>query len=472
MILTTFLLFLGLFFLIGISSYFASKRTSSDYLMAGKNMNPLFVGLSAVATNNSGFMFIGMIGATYTMGLSSVWLMVGWVFGDYLIQRKTTAQIQKMGQNHQVHSFGGLLSYWVGLQSDNTSQNQLHRLRQLIGIITLLFLTIYAAAQLKAGTKATEALLGWSSEQGILIAAGLIIIYSLTGGLRASIWTDVAQSIVMIIGMSLMVIFGWQAVSENGNVFSILNSVSDSYLNWFPGDSSGLSAILFVIGWLFGGFGVIGQPHIVIRFMTLSPNYSVKQMQIYYYTWFFLFYGLTILAGLLSRVLIPEASNFDAELALPLLADRLMPEIFVGLILAALFAATMSTVDSLILACSAALSRDLSTHPTKSIWLMRVSTFFVLVLAVVFAMGNNQTVFNLVLDAWGMLGSAFAPLLFWLALGRKTSAIAAIIAIITGMLFFSIFTYGSYLTNIYALTFGFTAGIIVLVTQEWRALKT
>lgn len=471
MVLTTFLLFLGLFFLIGVSSYLVSKQTPSDYLVAGKNMHPLFVGLSAVATNNSGFMFIGMIGATYSMGLASIWLMVGWVLGDYLVQRKTTVQIQKAGQSEEVHSFGGLLTNWVGNQSKDSNPKQLHRLRQLIGIITLIFLTVYAAAQLKAGTKATEALIGWSAETGILISAGLIFIYSLAGGLRASIWTDVAQSIVMIIGMTLMVVFGWMHVSDNGGIFDSLNAVSETYMNWFPADSSGLGVILFVVGWLFGGFGVIGQPHIVIRFITLSPNHRVEHMQMYYYSWFFLFYGLTILAGLLSRVLIPETGDFDAELALPLLADEIMPEIFVGLILAALFAATMSTVDSLILACSASLSRDLTVSPTHSIWVTKFSTFIVLVIAVSFAMSNNQTVFNLVLDAWGMLGSAFAPLVLWLALGRQTSAISAITAIIIGIFSFSLFTYGGYLTNIYALTFGFMAGLAALSISEHRLGK-
>jgi len=472
MILYAFIAFLLLFFLIGVSSYFVSKQTPSDYLVAGKNMPPLFVGLSAVATNNSGFMFIGMIGATYSMGLTSIWLMVGWVLGDYLIQRKTTAKIQQAGQSEEVHSFGGLVTNWVGNQSQNSNPKQLHRLRKLIGIITLIFLTVYAAAQLKAGTKATEALLSWSPEMGIMVNAVLIFIYSLAGGLRASIWTDVAQSIVMIIGMTLMVVFGWMHISDNGGVFNSLHAVSETYMNWFPADSNGLDAILFVIGWLFGGFGVIGQPHIVIRFVTLSPQHSVGHMQLYYYSWFFLFYGLTILAGLLSRVLIPEVADFDAELALPLLADKIMPEIFVGLILAALFAATMSTVDSLILACSASLSRDLTVTPTQSIWLTKFSTFIVLVVAVSFAMSNNQTVFNLVLDAWGMLGSAFAPLVLWLALGRQTSALSAITAIIMGMLIFGLFTYGSYLTNIYALTFGFLAGLATLVLSEYQVGKS
>ncbi len=73
-----------LFFLgIGIASARQRKNTSDDYLLASRSVSPWVVGLSAVATNNSGFMFVGLIGLTYSQGLSSLALMLGWVLGDY-----------------------------------------------------------------------------------------------------------------------------------------------------------------------------------------------------------------------------------------------------------------------------------------------------------------------------------------------------------------------------------------------------
>lgn len=83
----SFLFFLFCFTLIGVASIRASKQTTDDYLLAGRSVSPLFTALSAVATNNSGFMFIGLIGYTYAVGLSSIWIMVGWIAGDYLAWR-------------------------------------------------------------------------------------------------------------------------------------------------------------------------------------------------------------------------------------------------------------------------------------------------------------------------------------------------------------------------------------------------
>ena len=81
-IVVSFLFFLGVFVMIGVSSARARKDTTDDYLLAGRDVPPWLAALSAVATNNSGFMFIGQIAFTYRVGIESVWMMVGWVVGD------------------------------------------------------------------------------------------------------------------------------------------------------------------------------------------------------------------------------------------------------------------------------------------------------------------------------------------------------------------------------------------------------
>lgn len=461
-LLITFSVFLALFFIIGMASYRFAQKTTADYLVAGKNLHPALVGLSAVATNNSGYMFIGMIGTTYFMGLSSIWIMLGWIAGDWIAQRKTVHAIQTHSQPEQVHSFGGLISQWVDAPNP-------HRLRQLVGLLTLLFLTLYAAAQLKAGTKATEALLGWQPETGILVAAVIIFAYSFSGGLRASIWTDAAQSVVMLLGMLAMLYFALQTSGGVTAAMTQLTLVSEDYMNWFPSDLGGASVLAFIIGWLFGGMGVIGQPQIVIRFMTLNPKHSPKTMQFYYYLWFTTFYSLTLAVGLLSRLILTDSDVFDAEMALPLMATQLMPELFTGLLMAALFAATMSTVDSLVLSCSAAVTRDLSNTPVNNLRWAKLATLGVLVLATGIALSSNQSVFALVLDAWGLLGSAFAPLLLGLSLNLKITQKTAIITILSGISVFILFSQTGWLSFIYPITFGMLGGILALaITTRLR----
>jgi sodium/proline symporter len=83
LIVVSFLFFLLMFLGIGVYSATRKQDTTEDYLLASRSVGPWAIALSAVATNNSGFMFVGLIGATYSEGLSALSMMAGWVLGDY-----------------------------------------------------------------------------------------------------------------------------------------------------------------------------------------------------------------------------------------------------------------------------------------------------------------------------------------------------------------------------------------------------
>ena len=454
MVETSFLFSLVLFLFIGLASVVKGRKSTEDYLVAGKAIPAWLVGLSAVATNNSGFMFIGMIGMTYSIGLSTIWLMIGWIVGDLMISLLTLRPLHAASRSPKIHSYGGLLAHWHGEQN--------HALRRLVGLLTIFFLTLYAAAQLKAGSKATSVLLEWEPSWGILISATIVLLYSTAGGLRASIWTDAAQSLVMLLGMGMLIVGGIELAGGWTLAVEKMAGIDSNYLGWFP-DTDLLGIVLFILGWMFGGVAVVGQPHIVIRFISLDKQSHINRMRFYYYGWFTLFYGATILVGLLSRIAFPESANFDAELALPTMAQLVLPDVLVGLVLAALFAATLSTADSLILACSAAVTRDFVQHEgiMHSLWVAKLTTASVLGIAVYIALTGAESVFALVLDAWGLLGSAFAPLVILLAMGNRIVQPIAITMIVTGVAVFLLWQQLSWGSAIYSVGPGIFAGFIV-----------
>jgi len=114
------------------------------------------------------------------------------------------------------------------------------------------------------------------------------------------------------------------------------------------------------------------------------------------------------------------------------MAQQLLPPVLVGLILAGIFAATMSTADSLVLSCSAALTHDLLPGKTDNTALLKLSTVLITFLALALALTNNQSVFSMVIMAWSGLASAFAPLLIVLCLGGKPTQATSIIAVVVG----------------------------------------
>ena len=455
MIFFSFCLFLLLFTLVGSLSVLKKKNTSIDYLLANQEIKPWLAAISAIATSNSGYMFIGQIGFTYVYGLQSVWLMFGLIFGDFISSLFVHKNLRKKSQELKVVSFANLVSKWHGKN---------YKYVQLFGgFIILIFLSTYAAAQLNAGSKSMHILFGLDYRLGAIIGGVIVLLYCFSGGIRASIWTDAVQSLVMIIAMLLMVFFGIEKLGGFSSFINQLHEVSPDYMKWFPSTNFSefyIAPYMFIIGWFFSGLGVIGQPHVMVRFMAIDNTKNIPKTRIYYYTWYTLFYSLTILAAFVARLLVPETNNLDPELALPTLALNLLPEFFVGLVLAGIFAATMSTADSQILACTASITNDLLLNKKNNYFINKLVTLIVTVFVVTIAINDNKNVFNLVLMSWSTLACCFSPLLIVNSLQQKVSEFLSLMMMIIPLVTLLLWRYFGLSEFIYEVAPGIVSGIL------------
>jgi sodium/proline symporter len=461
----TFILFLFVFLAIGLASIFSSRNTKQDYYLASKSVPPSLVGLSAVATNNSGFMFIGVIGYTYVTGLASIWLMLGWIAGDFLSSTFIHSRLRAATQSTGEASFAGVLSRWNGGEG--------RILQGVIGGISLVFMLAYASAQLVAGSKALHVLFDWPSWSGAVIGAVLVMAYCFAGGIRASIWTDAAQSVVMMAAMGLLLAVATSSLGGVGAAITQMNNVPE-FMDWFPKDLAApgfIGGILFAVSWGFAGLSVIGQPHIMVRFMTLNDSGKMNQARLWYYLWFTLFYAMATSVGMLSRIYLADTGSFDAELALPRMALQILSPALVGVILAGIFAATISTADSLILSCSAALTHDLLPHNIENTKILKAGTVGITLTALLWALLNEQSVFNLVIMAWSGLASAFAPLLIVLALGGKPDAKTSVFAILAGLAVAMLWRYIGWHNAVYEGMPGILAGLLVLSPHLFGSMQ-
>lgn len=451
MMILSFGFFLLCFVAIGVASVLVHSKTNNDYLLAGNDVKPWLVALSAVATNNSGYMFIGLIGYAYLSGLHAAWLMVGWIIGDLMISFAVHKRLREKTEEIEALSFAGVLSRWHGKEQAV--------LRFIGGLITLAFLGTYAAAQLNAGSKALHVLFGWDYQIGAIIGAVIVVLYCFAGGLRASIWTDAAQSFVMFIAMALMcgmIILQAGGLSDFG---TNLYAVSPTFMDILPPDTQ-FGPLMFIMGWMFAGIGVVGQPHIMVRFMAMDDAENMGRVRMYYYSWYIGFSILCVCTGLAARLLIPETANFDSELALPTLAQDLLHPVFAGLVLAGLFAATMSTADSQILSCTASITRDLRQGKDMNYWLTKFSTVFITAVALGIALHGSDNVFTLVVVAWAALACSFGPLLIVNSMGGKPGQKTAIFMMFCGLAAMSLWRYAGYSDSIYEVLPGMLAGLI------------
>lgn len=454
------IVFLGLLFfiaLIGISSSRFNKPTVKNYYLADKSLSPWLSGLSAMATNNSGYMFIGLIGFTYLNGLSSIWLMIGWILGDYLITKKLFPKIITKSFTSKNVTYASIIGSLV--------KNKL--ITKLIAIISFVFLLIYASAQFAASGKTLMAVMNWEFYFGVITGGLIVLVYSLTSGIRASIWTDAAQSIIMFVSMGALVIF---SIIELGGVNQALFQLSeiDGFMSPFQSDHT--DSIVFNIfsslSWIVAGMFVVGQPHIMIRFFAVKNNSDLVQSRAFYYSSYILFYGLAFTVGMLSRLVLDQNIGFDPELALPMMAQILFNPFMVGLIISGIFAATMSTADSLIINCSGNISQDILELTKFSKMKITSITLIVALTAIIIALINSGSVFSIVVFSWTILGFLLTPLLIMISLNKSISTKDFVIsALLSTTVFYVVNQYTSF-DGLYLGIFPFFVSLIYLYLVE------
>jgi sodium/proline symporter len=398
----TFVGFLISIISVGIYSATRKQNTTADYLLASRDVNPWLTALSAMSTGQSGLLFLGQVGFAYKIGISSIWLVIGWAIGDYLAWWFFFKQLRQTTEETASDTVSAFLAQktlghrWISIIS---------------GIIILAFLGSYAASQLVAGSKALNVVFGWDYALGNILGAVIVVIYCFSGGVRAEIWTDTVQSIVMIGSLLLLLVVAIANCGGLPELWTKLAAIDPALVNFSPTNLP-LGFIPFFIGWIVAGFGVVGQPHLLTRVMaidspenvTMALNIKTVASQITSFS--------AIAIGLAARVLIPDLlTTGDPELALPYLAGQLLHPIFVGLMLAGVFAATMSTADSQILCCSAALTQDIFPGFAKSYRLVKLGTLTVAAIVLCIALVGDKSVFFLVTFSWSALASSLGPLL-------------------------------------------------------------
>jgi sodium/proline symporter len=412
-LLLSFVLFMCFFAGVGLASMRVKQDTTDDYLVAGRGMHPALAALSAVSTWNSGYMFIGFIGFIFVQGYSGIWIGLVSTIGQAVAWIWLYKFIQKEGNERGVRSLSSLVSRTTGAPE-----------AKLAAILSVVFLAIYAAAQLVAGGVALRAMLGWSEVIGILIGFVLVVAYCYAGGIRASIWTDAAQSCVMIVGSTILC---YVAVSEAGGFSGLhrtLESVDPGMVNLFPTDLT-FGVTLWIGAFFLGGLGVAGQPQVVSRVMTLKDDKDRKQAAIWFFVWQTPFIALMFIIGLACRAIFLDLDASDAQDGLPLLAMEVLNPFLAGVILASIFAATMSTADSQVLACTAAITDDVKPEWSQEHKTTKRVTMVVAVFVTLIALGGQQfpgfgdSVFALVVLAVYGLGGIFVPLLLIRMMGYE-----------------------------------------------------
>jgi sodium/proline symporter len=170
----SFISFVALMILVGVLSAKEAQASSEDYLLAGRKVHPWVMALSMLSTNYSGFMFIGYIGYTYTQGISSIWYLVTWALGDLLGWLTIHRRLREKSEARDVNT----ITSFIGSSADKKRPAVI----KVASIISFVFLSVYAAAQLKVSSKALHVMLDWDYTLGIIVAGLIVAVYCFSGG--------------------------------------------------------------------------------------------------------------------------------------------------------------------------------------------------------------------------------------------------------------------------------------------------
>lgn len=388
-----------------VFGYLASRKLDdlSDYLLGGRTIGSGVTALTLQATSMSGFMFMGGPALAFKQGLWALWYAAG-DFGGGLVN------LAVLGRNLRrvTEAFGSLTPIeWLEDRYPHPS------IRVAGATIAIVFLATYVFAQFIAAGKAIESVSGLPFIYGLLIGAGIIVLYTFVGGYLAVAWTDAFQAIVMAIGINIILVAGVLEVGGIGALISKLTAKDPTYLSiWGKGLANAGEWGVVAGAVLIYSIGYMGLPHAVVRHLSMDDPDTAKMATVWnvFYNTFFVYQPY--LLGMIAIVLLPNLS--DPEMAIPRLATSLLPGVVAAVILAALMAAVMSTADSLLIMAGSILARDIVqrfggedlSDRQMFVW-SRLLVLAIGVLGVIVAAVQPPGVFELVVFAFGGLGTAF-----------------------------------------------------------------
>ncbi len=417
--------------MLGVGFFFMKSNSSKeDYYLAGRNMGPWHIGFSVVATDVGGGFSIGLGGLGFVMGLSGSWMLFTGLVGAWLATVFLIPKVFDLGRKVNLFTFPQIFE-----QIFNKKVALIAAGISAIGYLG------FTASQMLAGAKLAHATFPSVSLNNALIIMGVIaVVYTVMGGLKAVIYTDTVQWIILLSGlifiglpMGYYAIGGWEGIraSVSPEMLSLTNLTWQDMVNW---------GVTIIPIWFIG----------MTLYQRIYASRNVKQARKAWYIagvfeWPVMAF-MGVLLGLFARVAADQgmftdvgyatATAMDPEIGLPLLLRTILPIGLMGLMMSAYFSAILSTADSCLMACSGNVVTDL-LYTSKyfrnkdEMKLSQLATLAIGAAALLIAL-FMENVLELMLHSYAfMVSGLFLPVLYGLY-SKRRSASAAIASMLAG----------------------------------------
>ena len=439
--------------LLGIGLY-ASKRivNISDYYVGGKKLGYWIAALSARSTGESGWLLIGVTGMGALIGVAAFWIVVGEVLGVFISWQFMAKKFKRMTDEYDSITIPDFL-----VSHFRSSTNLI---RIIAATALSFFVVIYVSAQIDITGKTFESFLGINYYHGIAIGFGIVVIYIFSGGFLAVAWSDLFQGSLIFVCLLLLPIVSFFSLSGDTSLIDDLRLLDPALLNIWGAGGFTLLNLAAVAGLVSIGIGFMGSPQVYVRFIAIESETEVEKGK-----WVAVFYTLitdtaAVVVGIFGRYMLTKTGQdpetilgIAGENVLAMLLNLVMPTVIIGVYIAAVLSAVMSTVDSLLVVASSAVTRDFYQQiicpDIDEKWLMSFSKKVTLSLALlalgvaltVSVLSPDRTVFWFVIFGWSGIAATFCPVIILSLFWNQYTEKGAIVSMVTGFLCVPIFKF-------------------------------
>lgn len=464
---TTFIVYICLMLIIGIM---AARVTSSlnDYVLGGRRLGRLVTGLSAGASDMSGWLLMGLPGALFVSGISQAWIAIGLTCGQWCNWKFVAARLRSFTAN--ASDALTLPDYLAARFKDKM------RITALVSaVIILVFFVVYCASGMVSGARLFEQTFGMDYRNALLIGAFSTILYVFIGGFLAVSWTDSVQAALMIFALIITPIIIISDVGSIAEANALVAAKSPDMSNMLKGTS--VIGLISLAGW---GLGYMGQPHILVRFMAASTVRGMGGARRISITWMiFCLLGAALVGyyGVAFAAKHPEINISNPEQIFIIVTQTLFTPWIAGILLSAILAAVMSTLSCQLLVASTTLTADLYArfirpHASQNelVWVGRGMLLLVAVIAYGIALDPNSGVLKLVSYAWAGFGASFGPVILISLFWRKMTLASAIAGMVVGAIVVIVWEIGQFF-GLYSLVPGFILSSLAIFVVTLATYK-
>ncbi len=395
-------------------------RSMKDFVIGGKSLNYWVAAFSAQATGESAWLLLGVTGMGAMLGFSAYWIVVGEVLGVAAAWFLMAPRFKRLTDRYQSLT---VIDYLVSRLRCRT-----HLLRVASAFCLSVFVLIFISAQIDATGSAFESFLSWDYTVGAVLGFVIVAGYCIVGGFLAAAWTDMFQGAVMLLCLVLLPVVAFLAIGDGGAIYAGLKAIDPALVDIWGAGGFSLMNLSVVIGMALIGLGFLGSPQVFVRLIAIKSEKRIAQGKWVAVAFTILVDAAAVSIGILGRYLFtaegvaPDAAlGNGAQNVLSELVDHTFPPWMVGLYVAAVLSAIMSTVSSLLVMASASITHDVYEkifNPFLSdagaARLCRRITLLMAALALGLAMtiaaaSPSRTIFWFVIFGWSGIAATFCP---------------------------------------------------------------